>query len=629
MKRNTKLRLQTFAPCICLCLLFGLLFAGCAGWNQINESGAQPNAGTDPPEVPEEFTTIPVKMRPQEQVEFPVGGLATSSVSPGFVLPSALQSMLPPSKAVSFDVFDLNKLGSAFDPALPLNKVESAGGVAKFDPTWDPGNQTLGDVAYCTYSFPLLDFGISTQEQTLGMDWDPVQSPESFFDVFVGFGNIAEDAWDWYQGADDGVLTVDSFLPYENLAGDVLIVIALLNTKQCFLKSLTVGELEFRGLGELYLEPLTQIQLMPNFWQLLNPDFSVDLSPDCSPVNDQGGMGSCTAFAVGDSAFNYELGQIYDVFGWDFTDPFNLVSPRFIYLQTGVDLGGTCPTGFRNTWEIAQWEIDNGTATEQNAPYGSLSSSLFDCTADDWSAAALADAELLKFDTKTFIATWDAPTERYHLTDDDINDVRTVLREQRRVVPFRTQIDWQFSNPDYANGETWTYDGNNRGGHAMCIVGYDDTIGATGAFKVRNSWGVNWGDNGYCWISYESFKDTDAGAYCFYITAHCDPDIVARFCDDAPLIFPPCGMDLPFFYPERIVFEWEPVLGATRYLIFRDRRIEPIGSISAPIPPKLPEFVDMEVQDNLAHVYWVQATDGNYISDFSSPVVGWLEGAMP
>jgi hypothetical protein len=41
-------------------------------------------------------------------------------------------------------------------------------------------------------------------------------------------------------------------------------------------------------------------------------------------------------------------------------------------------------------------------------------------------------------------------------------------------------------------------------GHAMCVVGYDDTQYG-GAFEVQNSWGEAWGNSGYIWIPYEVF----------------------------------------------------------------------------------------------------------------------------
>jgi C1A family cysteine protease len=42
--------------------------------------------------------------------------------------------------------------------------------------------------------------------------------------------------------------------------------------------------------------------------------------------------------------------------------------------------------------------------------------------------------------------------------------------------------------------------------HAMCIVGYDDDMSG-GAFKIVNSWGKEWGKNGFCWLRY---SDLDA-----------------------------------------------------------------------------------------------------------------------
>lgn len=39
-----------------------------------------------------------------------------------------------------------------------------------------------------------------------------------------------------------------------------------------------------------------------------------------------------------------------------------------------------------------------------------------------------------------------------------------------------------------------------HGGHAMLCVGYSDP---DRVFIVRNSWGANWGDNGYCYIPYD------------------------------------------------------------------------------------------------------------------------------
>jgi hypothetical protein len=86
-----------------------------------------------------------------------------------------------------------------------------------------------------------------------------------------------------------------------------------------------------------------------------------------------------------------------------------------------------------------------------------------------------------------------------------------------------------YSNIMYINNFDTVYTvhdkyGNLLGGHGVCIVGYDDgkvTADGTGAFRLVNSWGTSWGNQGYWWMSYYAVKTTSAGlsqGYVYYAT---------------------------------------------------------------------------------------------------------------
>ncbi len=55
------------------------------------------------------------------------------------------------------------------------------------------------------------------------------------------------------------------------------------------------------------------------------------------------------------------------------------------------------------------------------------------------------------------------------------------------------------------------------GGHAMCVIGYDDYhSGNEGAFQIMNSWGADWGNEGVGWVRYKDFEYFVKEAYGLY-----------------------------------------------------------------------------------------------------------------
>jgi hypothetical protein len=82
----------------------------------------------------------------------------------------------------------------------------------------------------------------------------------------------------------------------------------------------------------------------------------------------------------------------------------------------------------------------------------------------------------------------------------------TIDQVKQLIVDYGAIATAMWWDDDYldANGITRIKAGNpNAGGHAVILLGYDDT---RKAFLLRNSWGLYNGESGYYWISYDEFK---------------------------------------------------------------------------------------------------------------------------
>jgi hypothetical protein len=86
-----------------------------------------------------------------------------------------------------------------------------------------------------------------------------------------------------------------------------------------------------------------------------------------------------------------------------------------------------------------------------------------------------------------------------------VDAVKTALNS-KHIVSVGMSLTESFMSGSTRNSGKWspkTYEGK-LGGHAMCIVGYDD-YKYGGAFEILNSYGDGFGDNGYVWVSYRDF----------------------------------------------------------------------------------------------------------------------------
>ena len=90
----------------------------------------------------------------------------------------------------------------------------------------------------------------------------------------------------------------------------------------------------------------------------------------------------------------------------------------------------------------------------------------------------------------------------------DIKEVKAHLAAGYPVVIGATVSDEFIHN----GKDIWKDPGTAEGGHCMLLVGYDN---AKNAFKVMNSWGTEWGDNGFGWIDYGLFTNSQVIMYGF------------------------------------------------------------------------------------------------------------------
>ncbi len=66
------------------------------------------------------------------------------------------------------------------------------------------------------------------------------------------------------------------------------------------------------------------------------------------------------------------------------------------------------------------------------------------------------------------------------------------------------------------SGGVFNYDAGGSLNHAIVLVGWDDTLGSAGAWRLKNSWGRSWGESGLMWIEYGCSGVGSGGNYLTY-----------------------------------------------------------------------------------------------------------------
>ncbi|HMK45065.1 MAG TPA: C1 family peptidase [Methanocella sp.] len=217
---------------------------------------------------------------------------------------------------------------------------------------------------------------------------------------------------------------------------------------------------------------------------------SADLRQWCSPVEDQGQLGSCTANAGVGMVEYYErkaFGKYLDA------------SRLFLYKVTRTLMHEKGDSG-------AELRSTMGALALFGVPpeeYWVYDIKKFDDDPPTFCYAFAQNFQSLKY------VRLDPADSQY---DETLNRIKVNLAAGLpsmfgfTVYSSIRQADDDGKIPFPSKGEKID------GGHAIMAVGYDDKLKiknesdgnlTTGAFLIRNSWGTTWGDKGYGWLPYE------------------------------------------------------------------------------------------------------------------------------
>lgn len=207
---------------------------------------------------------------------------------------------------------------------------------------------------------------------------------------------------------------------------------------------------------------------------------SVDLRAQCSAVEDQGQIGSCTGNAIVGA-----LEVLENKAGGEFID----LSRLFVYWNER-NLEGT-------TDQDAGAFIRDGIKVV--ASFGACAETLWPYDEARWGERPSHQA---------FVEATKHRVTEYARVEQSGAQIRSVLASGFPIVFGMTVYDSFMADDVAASGVVPmpTATESCQGGHAVLAVGYDD---AKDAILVRNSWGAGWGQGGYFWLPYAYITNPD------------------------------------------------------------------------------------------------------------------------
>ena len=216
--------------------------------------------------------------------------------------------------------------------------------------------------------------------------------------------------------------------------------------------------------------------------QKLNPNL-VDLRNYCSPIENQGSLGSCTGQSIAGAI------ELLNKRGGKHND----VSRLFIYYYERLILGTV-------NYDSGAYIRDGIKATNK---YGASLESLWPHDIRKFRQEPITEAKNDALNRKV---------TRYERVNDFNGCVDALTNGYPVVMGF--YVYDSFMSTNVARTGIMPYPNTKRekllGGHAVLLVGYDKT---KKVFIVRNSWGTSWGDKGYFYMPFDIVKPNMSSDY--------------------------------------------------------------------------------------------------------------------
>jgi C1A family cysteine protease len=228
-----------------------------------------------------------------------------------------------------------------------------------------------------------------------------------------------------------------------------------------------------------------------SFQSVVGEESSVSLKQYVPAIKTQGQYGTCVGWSssyYGRTILNARLNDLSvkeDISA-------NAFSPVFTYLNSNVDNDFNCQGGAYIN-KALETMVEKGVPLFKD--YDVMCDSYI--PSEIWSKA---EENKIKDYSRLF-------------ADQESNDVKLESVKRSLINGNPVIIGFQIENSFYTAKNVFEPDNlGTTGGHAMCIVGYDDNQYG-GAFEIVNSWGDQWGNEGFIWVRYSDFVNYAKYAY--------------------------------------------------------------------------------------------------------------------